>query len=158
MIVRAWRIIKDKHAATAFTGGGAKTYGGRWNSPGTAVVYTAGSLSLAILETLVHLQVHELMGAYVMFEISFDEAAVETVAPAALPKTWVKSPPPPAAQKIGDEWVSRGSSAILRLPSVVVPSESNYLLNPNHPDFAKITISAKQRITLDPRLIKPRAK
>lgn len=155
MTVRAWRITKAKHATTAFTGGGAKSYGGRWNSPGIAIVYTAGSASLAILEMLVHLQAHDLMRRYVIFELSFDRKLVKTVAAAALPKAWRRSPPPPTVQQVGDDWAAAASSAVLRLPSVIVPTEWNYLLNPAHPDFAKIAIGPKQPIKFDPRLIKP---
>lgn len=153
-MIRAWRITKAKHAATAFTGGGAKTYGGRWSSPGTAVVYTAGSTSLAILEMLVHLQAQDLMRRYVIFDVSFDEALMTTVDPATLPKSWRRSPSPATVQQVGDDWSADGASAVLQLPSVIVPSEWNYLLNPAHPDFAKITIGPKQQIKFDPRLVK----
>lgn len=149
MTIRAWRITKSKHAATAFSGGGAKIYGGRYNSPGTAIVYTAGSASLAILEVLVHLQAPDLIKRYVIFEVTFDESLVIAVNPATLPKTWRSSPTPKTVQDIGDTWAANGSSAILRLPSVIVPSEWNYLLNPTHPDFAKIKIGPKQPITFD---------
>jgi RES domain-containing protein len=153
-VIRAWRITKAKHAATAFTGAGAKACGGRWNSPGTAVVYTAGSTSLAILEMLVHLQAQDLIQRYVIFEVSFDETLMTTVDPVALPKSWRRSPSPATVQQVGDEWVAEGRSAILRLPSAIVPNEWNYLLNPAHPDFAKITIGPKQQIKLDRRLVK----
>jgi len=154
MAIHAWRITKAKHAATAFTGGGAKAFGGRWNSSGTAIVYTAGSASLAILEMLVHLQAQELMRRYVIFEVSFDETLMVTLDPATLPKAWRRSPSSTAVQQVGDDWVTEGSSAVLRLPSVIVPSEWNYLLNPVHPDFAKITIGPKQPIKFDPRMVK----
>ena len=90
-MIRAWRITQAKHAATAFTGGGAKDFGGRWNSPGTAIVYAAGSTSLAILEMLVHLQAQELMHRYVIFEVSFDQALLTSVDPATLPRSWRRS-------------------------------------------------------------------
>lgn len=154
MMIRAWRITKAKHAATAFTGHGAKSYGGRWNSPGTAVVYVAGSESLAILEMLVHLQAQDLMRRYVIFQVSFDDALMASVDPTTLPKSWRKSPSLASVQQIGDDWIAGGTSAVLRLPSAIVPSEWNYLLNPAHPDFAQITIAPKQPITFDPRLIK----
>ena len=157
MMIHAWRITKAKHAATAFTGGGAKAYGGRWNSPGTAVVYTTGSISLAILEMLVHLQAQYLLRHYVIFPVSFDQTLTATFSPATLP-AWRRSPPPASVQRVGDAWVAGGSSAVLRLPSVVVPSEWNYLLNPAHRDFATCTIGPKQHIKLDPRLIKPPAR
>lgn len=154
MTVRAWRITKAKHAAKAFSGGGAKAYGGRWNNPGTAIVYTAGSTSLAILEMLVHLQSHDLMRNYVTFEVSFDETLMKTIEPATLPKAWRRSPSPAKVRQLGDDWVASTGSAVLRLPSVIVPTEWNYLLNPAHPDFVKITIGPKQQIKFDPRLIK----
>ena len=154
MTLRAWRITKAKHAATAFSGGAAKTFGGRWNSPGTAIVYTAGSVSLAILEMLVHLQAPDLMKRYVVFEVAFDASLVTAIDPATLPKPWRRSPAPRTAQQVGDTWAATGHSAVLQLPSVIVPSEWNYLLNPAHPDFAKITMGPKKPIRIDPRLIK----
>ncbi len=154
MTLHAWRIIKAKNVATAFSGSGAKTYGGRWNSVGTGVIYAAGSASLAILEMLVHLQAPEFMRRFVIFKLTFDESLVTAMAPANLPKSWQRSPAPASAQAIGDNWVSIGTSAILRLPSAIVPTEHNYLLNPSHRDFAKIGIATAEPIKFDPRLVK----
>lgn len=154
MTIRAWRIVKAKHAATAFSGDGARKYGGRWSSPGIPVVYVAGSASLAILEMLVHLQSQELLKRYVMFETSFDDALVKKIDAARLPKAWRQSPPTEPVQQVGDAWVADGNTAILRVPSAIVPTEWNYLLNPAHADFGKITIGPKQQVQFDPRLIK----
>lgn len=152
MTIGAWRITKKKHAATAFTGVGAKENGGRWNNPGTAVVYCAGSTSLAILEMLVHLESHDLLGSYVTFEVAFDESLVERVDVKSLPRSWRRSPAPGPLQRLGDEWVAGGRSAVLRLPSAIVPTEWNYLLNPAHPDFSKISVGPKRPIQFDARL------
>ena len=154
MRIRAWRIVKAKHAATAFSGDGARQVGGRWNSPGAGVVYVAGSASLAILEILVHLPYSELMKRYVVFEVTFDDALVRAVDSSGLPKNWREYPPPAETQRIGDTWLAGAGSAILRVPSVIVPSEWNYLLNPAHAEFAKISIGPKQPVQFDPRLIK----
>ena len=84
---RAWRMVKEKHAATAFTGEGAALMGGRWNLRGSPIVYTSGTVSLAALETLVHL--NPLMRfKYVIFGIEFDEVLVEKIPPTALPPDW----------------------------------------------------------------------
>jgi RES domain-containing protein len=152
--VRAWRIVQAEHAATAFSGDGARKHGGRWNSPGLPVVYTAGSISLAMLEMLVHLPSQALLKRYVLFEVTFDEALVTAIDPQTLPRTWRTFPPPAAVQQIGDAWLPAEGSAVLRVPSVLVPDESNYLLNPAHRDFARITIGPKQPARLDPRLIR----
>ena len=152
MIVTAWRIVKGKNAASAFTGQGARLAGGRWNSPGVAVIYVAGSASLAMLEMLVHLQGQELLSRYVLFEVTFDRKLVADVKVKDLPRSWRKSPPPGAAQHIGDAWVAGGRSAVLRVPSVIVPTEANYLLNPSHPDFARIAIGLQQAMKFDRRL------
>ena len=154
MTIHAWRIVKAKHAAAAFTGDSAKKYGGRWNRPGTALVYAAGSASLAMLEMLVHVQSQELLNRYVVFELRFEEALVTTVETAALPANWRKSPPPAAVQRVGDAWVAGGGSCVLRVPSSVVPTEWNFLLNPAHTDFAQIAIGPKVPVRFDPRLIK----
>ncbi|MGA2496443.1 MAG: RES family NAD+ phosphorylase [Tepidisphaeraceae bacterium] len=154
MRLSAWRIVKAKHAASAFSGIGARLAGGRWNSPGHAVVYTSASASLAMLEMLVHLQSEELLRRYVLFEVTLDDSLVTTVTQTSMPKTWRKSPPPAALQRIGDAWLAAGTSAILRIPSVIVPAECNYLLNPAHSDFARIIIGPKMPAQFDPRLVK----
>jgi RES domain-containing protein len=154
MTLHAVRIVKARHAATAFSGEGARRFGGRWNTPGSALVYTAGSAALAILEMLVHLNAHELMNRYVLFDVSFDDSIVTTIDSAKLPKSWRKSPPPVSVQYTGDAWIAAGTSAVLRVPSTIVPAESNYLLNPAHLDFSSIKIGPRQPIRFDPRLVK----
>jgi len=155
MTIDAWRIVKTKHSATEFSGNGAKTYGGRWNSPGVAVVYVSGSMSLALLETLVHIQSEDLLKhRYLLYKVTFNDSLVTAVDPATLPKNWRKSPSPARIQQIGDLWVARAKSAILQVPSPIVPTEWNYLLNPAHPNFTKITIAPNQPVQFDPRLIK----
>ena len=99
MIVTAWRITKRKHARNAFTGEGAREFGGRWNNPGTAVVYTAQSQSLAALEMLVHLDSSELLQKYVLIGVEFDESLIMPVEPSALPRHW-RSDPPPAGSSV----------------------------------------------------------
>ena len=147
---QAWRMVKEKPAATAFLGEGAWLYGGRWNSAGTSVVYTSGSQALAALESLVHLN-PPVIFKYLAIPIEFDDALVEKVA--ALPADWTEEPPPPATKAIGDLWVKEARSAVLELPSVIILGEPNYLLNPAHPDFQKIIIGKPQPFSFDPRLL-----
>ena len=155
MTIHAWRIVKARHAAAAFTGEGARRFGARWNSPGMAAVYLSGSAALAMLEMLVHLDADQILRRYVLFDVTFDESLVTTLDSPRLPRSWQKSPPPPAIQQIGGLWIERARSAVLRVPSAIVPAEWNYLLNPAHPDFRRIRIGPKQPIQFDPRLLKP---
>lgn len=148
----AWRILKEKHAAKAFSGEGARLFGGRWNSRGVPLVYTSSTKSLAALETLVHLNPPVLFD-YVAIRIEFDEALIETVPPKSLPADWRVEPPPPSSKAVGDRWVREGRSAVLALPSVIIPAELNYLLNPAHPDFRKISIGKPEPFAFDPRLL-----
>ena len=126
---KAWRIVKEKHAATAFSGKGAADSGGRWNSRGVPVVYTSNTKSLAALETLVHLN-PPVPFKYVAIRIQFDDALVEIVRAKALPPDWQTEPPPPSTKAMGDAWARAARSAVLALPSVIIPGELNYLLNP----------------------------
>ena len=109
MIVTAWRITKRKHARNAFSGEGAREFGGRWNNPGTAVVYTAQSQSLAALEMLVHLDSSELLQKYVLIGVEFDESLIMSVESSALPRHWRSDPPPAEVRSIGDDWVHAAS-------------------------------------------------
>ncbi len=152
MTLTAWRITKRKHARDAFTGEGAREFGGRWNNPGTAMVYTAESQSLAALEMLVHLDSPELLQKYVLIGVEIDDELVTQLDMSRLPRNWRDDPPPAQVRAIGDEWVVSGSSAVLRVPSALVPGENNFLLNPQHPDFAKLRIGKPLSFRFDPRL------
>jgi RES domain-containing protein len=151
-VISAWRIVKRKHLKNAFTGEGARLFGGRWNSPGHAVVYTAQSQALAALELLVHLESPELLRHYVALEVQFPGELMEEVDHARLPKNWSAYPPPVRLQEIGDAWIAERRSVVLRVPSAVVPAESNYLLNPAHPDFTRLPIGEPAPFRFDPRL------
>ncbi|NOT84445.1 MAG: RES domain-containing protein [Methylococcaceae bacterium] len=154
-MVTVYRLCKTKYAANAFDGEGAFQFGGRWNSLGTRVVYTAEHLSLAALEMLVYIQDETLLSTYSFIVATFYEqliTAVENVA--KLPKNWQTSPPPYAVQKIGDEWAKKQLSAVLCVPSVLIPSEANYLIDPRHADFAEITFGEPQRFVFNERLLK----
>lgn len=148
-----WRLVKTRFLASAWDGEGARAVGGRWNSVGVPVVYVSSTLSLALVEVLVHLPAG-LLGAYAAVPVSFDDTHVAALADADLPADWRDVPPPPTTQAIGDRFVAEGRSLALRVPSVVVPSESNYLLNPAHPAFAALAIGAPVAFPFDPRLVK----
>jgi RES domain-containing protein len=147
----AWRITKRNRTRTAFTGNGARKYGGRWNSPGTAVVYTAQSQSLAALEVLVHLDSPELLHKYVFIGVELDESRLSEVPHSRLPRNWQADPPSAELRRIGDQWAADAMSAVLRVPSALVPNESNFLLNPVHPDFEKLSIGKPVSFQFDPR-------
>jgi len=149
---RAWRIVREEHGSAAFDGEGAWRFGGRWNSRGTRMIYTSGTLSLAALETLVHLN-PPVAFKYVAIPVEFDEALLETFATSDLPADWNEEPPPPSTAEIGDRWVNESRSPVLELPSVIIPAEPNYLLNPAHPEFKRIRIGKPVRFSFDPRLI-----
>jgi RES domain-containing protein len=148
----AWRIVKRKYASSAFGGEGARLFGGRWNNPGVAMVYTAQSQSLAALELLVHLDSSELLATYVVFEVRIDASLVARLDFGELPRNWRADPPPDRLRDIGDAWVAAQSSAVLRTPSTVVPAEHNFLLNPKHPDFARLRIGKPSPFRFDRRL------
>lgn len=149
---RAWRIVREKHAATAFDGEGARLFGGRWNSRGTRMVYVSGSISLAALECLVHLNPPTSF-RYLAVPLDFDEDLLEVLPRTEWPPDWTQQPPPRSTQGIGDRWVQEGRSAVLEVPSVIIPGESNYLLNPAHPGFAGIVIGKPTPFAFDPRLV-----
>jgi RES domain-containing protein len=153
-LITAWRLVKSRHAAAAFDGEGAQLHGGRWNSPGTRVAYASDSIALAALEVLAHLQSTAVLEAYSLATIRFPEDRVEVLEKASLPVRWRQFPTPPENQAIGDRWVAEGRSLILRVPSAIIPSASNVLINPSHPDFSKVVIGRPERFAFDPRLLK----
>ena len=152
MIVSAWRIVKAAFAAEAFSGEGSRLYGGRWNSKGTRIAYAAASRSLAALETLVNVERRQLDRKFVFCEASFDERFVMHVEGSDLVADWRKIPPPQALRDLGDRWVAEGQSAVLAVPSVIIPEETNYLINPAHEDFPEVRLGEARPFRFDSRL------
>ena len=151
-VIQAWRIVKARHAGTAFDGEGPRLRGGRWNSPGTAVVYTSQSNSLAVLETLVHFDRESPLPQLVVISCRFPDRLMSEIDRSALPEHWRSYPAQPELQQIGDEWIKSRRSAVLAVPSAIIESERNYLLNPAHPDFSRIHWNAPEPFRFNPRL------
>lgn len=150
----AFRITLSRYASTAFNGEGARLNGGRWNSVGTRMVYTASSLSLATLELLVHTEdVSTLDGRYTVIPIEFDVSLVQGINITTLPVGWNRPETIGDTQLLGDEWIRSMSSVLLEVPSVVIQTESNFLVNPGHPEFSKIAFRTGFILKLDPRLL-----
>jgi len=148
-----YRLVKARHSATALDGEGARRVGGRWNAPGIPLAYGASSLSLAVLELLVHADPGDVPDdlAALRFEIPGD-VAMSRWLPAELPADWRKDTGKAALRSLGAQWLMAGVTGVLLVPSVIVPVEMNVLVNPRHPDAARIRLSGQEPFPLDPRL------
>ncbi len=149
----AWRFVKVKHVPGAFDGEGARRYGGRWNRKGITVVYVSESIALASLEEFVHVgyEGRKIEYAYIKVVIP-DEVNIDTLK--SLPADWRESPPPVSTQDIGTAWVQEGTSAVLKIPSAIIPVEFNYMFNIFHPDFRKIKTDKPVPFNFDLRMWK----
>lgn len=148
-----WRITAPQHAETAFSGEGARLWGGRWNRLGSRLVYASCSLALATLEVLAGANDRRRLAGYVAVSATFDERHLEALGTAALPVGWDARPYTAASQAVGDAWLAGGRSLALRVPSVVVPGEWNVLLNPLHPAFGEVAVGPPTEAPFDPRLL-----
>lgn len=148
MTLTAYRLCVRRYAARAFAGEGARQAGGRWNPRGMAVVYASASLSLAALEFLVHLSAPPDAPELAYFSVKFDSRLVSEP---LLPKNWTRLKLS-QTRRLGRAWIEGARSPVLRVPSFVVPSEVNYVLNPAHPHFNQIKIGPARLFGLDPRL------
>ncbi len=148
-----WRLLTPRYATSAFSGEGARLYGGRWNRKGVPMVYTAGSQSLAVLEMLV--QDDPLRARYQLIAATLpSNLKIEVITPDQLPPVWRGPDARPDLQTLGSAWAERRSSAVLAVPSAVIPAETNYLLNPLHPSFARISVGAPTEFITDLRLLR----
>lgn len=148
-----WRITTMRFAQTAFSGEGAKLYGGRWNPKGWEVVYTAETQALALLELIV--QDDPLRAHYVLIPAQLPDELTQTrIESNQLPKGWRTLGSRDVLQTMGLTWLRNAQTAILSVPSVVVPGERNILLNPRHPDFPRIIQGAPQSLQTDTRLLR----
>jgi RES domain-containing protein len=151
--VRVWRIASVAHAA--FDGEGARRYGSRWTRKGLPAVFASATLSLAALERFVHadpdLEPVDLVALSI--EIA-DSVAVETIDLAELPAHWRAYPAPASLAAIGERWLRAARTVALSVPSVLIPHERNFILNPVHAEFAKLKTRTAEPFSFDPRMWK----
>ncbi len=152
-----WRIAAEtpRYAADDLTGAGAAAHGGRWNQPGIAMVYASSSRALAALETLVHVQAGGLPFNRYLVRIDVPQHLIDSASrldAASAPIAWDAEPAGLASIAHGSEWAKSAASALLLVPSVIVPEEANLLINPRHPDAGAITATKVRRWLFDPRL------
>lgn len=152
--MRLWRITTDNYADTAFSGIGNKKVGSRWVPEGLLAVYTSESISLAVLENLVHFEPRHFNANYVLIAVTIpDDIYVNEVETDSLPGNWRSLYEDSILQAIGQDWINSSDSAILIAPSAVVPREKNYILNPLHVDFGQIVTFDPESLVLDERLL-----
>ena len=152
--MRVWRLCRAAHAKDGLSGDGGLYAPGRWHLRGDRIVYTAATLSLAALELLV--RVHRAFAPtdLVASEIDIPDAVeVERVLPAKLASGWDAYPARSFTQQLGTKWLAARRTAVLQVPSAVIPRESNYLLNPAHPRCARVRIVGRAPFSFDARLL-----
>jgi RES domain-containing protein len=155
--VTVYRLAKLKFQDQIFSGLGGLHAHGRWTPRGRPVVYTSASISLAVLEYTVNYRRRGWVPSSVLGRAAIpDNVVIETVRPADLPADWLAATPPAELQDIGEDWLERGATAVLKVPSAVVPEEWNYLLSPQHADFRQIVVPPPEPFAFDGRLARTR--
>ena len=156
--MKLWRIVKERNLDTAFTGIGARVYGGRWNHIGTAIVYASDSLALAAMELFIHVQRPDKFRPLQSIKLFSIEIKVpksvkcEELKFDEIPESWKEIPASDETKDIGSLWVRECKTLLLKVPTVVVPSGYNYLINPLHKDFNKLNFSGPKEFVFDRRL------
>ena len=149
-----YRLVRQARASDAFSGEGPRRFGGRWSPKNIPLVYGSQHLSLAVLEFRVNQGGYDPQDQYVYFQFEFDEALVERVE--TPPADWLtrfkEDGSTTGAQAFGEEWFLQKRSAVLSVPSAVIRIERNFVLNPQHSDFAKVAIGPAKKLDLDSRL------
>ncbi|MCK0555884.1 RES family NAD+ phosphorylase (plasmid) [Pantoea ananatis] len=140
--MKLYRMTKTRYLGSAWSGFGAREGGGRWNSVGVSMVYASETASLTMLETLIHLQSASVLDFFTLMSIDVPDRLIEWIDIKQLPDDWAVPEAPAALRLFGDAWIQSGGSVALRVPSALSPVESNYLLNPEHPEFNAIVRQA----------------
>ena len=144
--------LGSKKFATQLTGEGAKLHGGRWNSIGTACLYTAESIALCVLEYAANVSLHQLPPSLTVTVFLLPDNSWKEFLEEELPKNWQEVPAPSETQEWGSSQLQDAGYLALKLPSVIIPSEHNYILNPAQPEFKKVEIKEVLPFTFDARI------
>ena len=148
-----WRVCQKKYSA--FNGEGSRRASGRWHRQGTSIIYTSDTLALAALEYFVRLNPGDSDVSLVTVSASIpDTIRVRRVRVKDLPKDWYAYPAPEILQEIGVKWAEPAETALLAVPSAIIPQQTNYLINPNHRDFKRIRLNTPEDFNFDPRVWK----
>jgi RES domain-containing protein len=153
-----WRLTAPAYA-DILNGEGNRIAGARWNSPGRGVVYTCEHLSLSVLETYVHVppEQRDALPPFEAVRIRVpDDAGIARVPAAELKRMLAAPDPESACRALGDRWLAAGTDLVLAAPSVVVPEEMNFMLNPVHPRMDDVVITSKRHFRFDSRLANAR--
>jgi RES domain-containing protein len=153
-VTPVYRILRRSFAKSPLDGEGGYRFGGRWSSPGTRLAYTSEHLSLAMLEYFVHLDPADPPKDLVVVRAEIPDGASRVrLAQRELPANWRQTPAPPSLARFGDHFVRRRNAAILIVPSVLAPSEFNWLINPRHPEFRRIRLGKLESFRYDARIV-----
>ncbi|NEN25616.1 RES family NAD+ phosphorylase [Cryomorpha ignava] len=147
-----FRLCKEKYR-NELSGKGAEMSGGRWNSIGNAIIYTAESRALCTAEIAVHTPLGIVPKDYFLISIEIPEdIKIKQSDVNSLPKNWRTFPHIPGTKKIGDEFVNQNDFFVLKVPSAIIQDEFNHLINPGHKDFTKIKIQSVESFKFNQRL------
>jgi len=150
--VQVWRICKQKHVESAFSGTGGLYAPARWSNQGFRVVYTAESLALASLEVFVHTESSRIPLVAIRAFLP-EDVAMTVIDVSSLPEDWQSIAAYPILQNIGKQWLQKQETPILKVPSSIIPVEFNYLLNPQHPDL-QLSLKPPLEFRFDERMWK----
>ena len=147
-----YRIAGKKHVGD-LAGSGAAVYGGRWNKKGTPVLYTGENIEIALLETIVHVP-PLLVPDLVLLTLEIPDLSITVIKLGKLPKNWTAYPTPTILSEIAEKWVNEGKTIALKVPSCIIHSSHNFILNCNHPEYNEVKLVDQQDFVFDIRLRK----
>lgn len=147
-----YRITKSKHASD-ISGTGAALFPGRWNQKGTPVIYTGQSIEIALLENIVHAP-PMIIPDLAILTIEIPDDSILELKISDLPSNWSNYPAPTILSQIGQEWVNLGKEISLKIPSCIIHTSHNYILNCQHTDFSRVKVIDHSKFYFDPRLTK----
>ncbi len=150
--MQVYRISKDAYIRD-LTGIGAKSVGGRWNFKGIAVLYASSSISLSVLECLAHFPAAFAPKDMAIATISIPNTFITEVKLNTLPENWREVPSPRVLKELAYEWIKSQESLVLKVPSIIVPQEFNYIINPFHQDFQKVILENVNPFSFDNRVL-----
>jgi RES domain-containing protein len=150
--MKVYRITSKKYAGD-LSGSGAATHGGRWNKKGTPVLYTGESKEIALLEVIVNTP-PMLIPSFDILTLEIPDHSITIMQASQLPKNWYKYPAPAILAEIAEKWAVGNQSIALKVPSCIIHSAFNYILNCRHPDYKEVKILEQRDFYFDFRLIK----